>query len=304
MSLRSLIKLSAFLPTLLLTSCLFTGIESTPRITESDVKRQDAATTTEEERFFDGIATEPIAEWAAGKRFVVTSDRINLITRTSGVRLAAGDTIAFSRLTSVTGITGNAALDVELTTSRGDTIVYRANDAAASEMPFVADLDVVAAARERLLGRRLYIITSLWRDSADTPVKGRKFVPVKITAVEAGTADYPVRVDFIETDGDTPAKGSAFITPRSDSRGSRTFAAQFMLRNPREMYPAVNPDHWAAISDGKVARGMTRLECRLALGAPADLDRLPGYSAMHERWVYDNGISLIFEDGILVDYRR
>lgn len=49
---------------------------------------------------------------------------------------------------------------------------------------------------------------------------------------------------------------------------------------------------------------MTRDEARLALGAPANIDRRPGYSFMREIWTYENGIFLIFEDGLLKSFRQ
>ena len=48
---------------------------------------------------------------------------------------------------------------------------------------------------------------------------------------------------------------------------------------------------------------MTRDECRLALGAPNSYRTIPVYNAIVEQWNYDDGLYLIFEDGILTRYR-
>ena len=57
------------------------------------------------------------------------------------------------------------------------------------------------------------------------------------------------------------------------------------------------------IVNSKVAAGMTRDECRLALGAPNSFRTIPVYNAVVEQWNYDDGMYLIFEDGILTRYR-
>jgi hypothetical protein len=49
---------------------------------------------------------------------------------------------------------------------------------------------------------------------------------------------------------------------------------------------------------------MTSSECRLALGAPNDYTRVPTTGGMVERWTYDNGVYLMFEDGVLTRYRK
>jgi hypothetical protein len=61
---------------------------------------------------------------------------------------------------------------------------------------------------------------------------------------------------------------------------------------------------WDNIIHGRVALDMTRSECRLSLGAPKTVDTRPGYSGVRELWVYENGAYLVFEDGLLRDYRN
>ncbi len=54
----------------------------------------------------------------------------------------------------------------------------------------------------------------------------------------------------------------------------------------------------------RVRAGMTRDECRLALGQPTDILRIPTNGGMQERWTYSDGIYLVFDDGFLTRYRR
>ena len=61
-----------------MTSC-FTGIESTPKITASDVKKQNIP-VKEEDSFLSEIKPQPFSEWEKGKRFYVSDDKFSLLT--------------------------------------------------------------------------------------------------------------------------------------------------------------------------------------------------------------------------------
>ena len=50
--------------------------------------------------------------------------------------------------------------------------------------------------------------------------------------------------------------------------------------------------------------GMTKEECSLSLGAPRTIDRMPTRAGLYERWVYVNGVMLVFENGLLTQYRQ
>lgn len=56
--------------------------------------------------------------------------------------------------------------------------------------------------------------------------------------------------------------------------------------------------------NNRVRYGMTLDECRLALGAPAKVRRRTDHSTLYEVWSYENGIYLMFHDGVLKEYRR
>lgn len=90
----------------------------------------------------------------------------------------------------------------------------------------------------------------------------------------------------------------------SDLRATRKFGSLLSLSNPRDRYPEITDANWNNIVNGRVSEDMTREECRLALGAPATVDRRPGYSIMREIWTYENGRYLIFEDGLLRSFRQ
>ncbi len=301
---RFSIAVFALLP---LTGC-FTGIESTPKITASDVRRENALPTTED-GFLAKVTPSPFKEWTAGKRFHVTDDKVSLIfgpTLKPGTKLA-GKTITYDSATTSADFTGREVTDLTFVTPDGQRPVYRINrdistDSASPDVPFTIQKSIIEDARNLLQGKRLYIMTSQWRDSLDRITGGRKFVPVTITDIGYGTANYPIRVTF--TDDGSGKEAMLFLSTGDDTKSSRRFAAQFSLDNPRKRYPAITDETWALIIDGKLRQGMTRDECRLSLGAPNDVDRAAGYNAMHEVWSYENGIYLIFEDGLLKTFRH
>lgn len=83
----------------------------------------------------------------------------------------------------------------------------------------------------------------------------------------------------------------------------RGFATLFSFTDPREKYPQISDETWANIIRGRVALGMTRAECRLALGTPDDVIHRNDHNYLYERWNYDNGVYLVFRDDILENYR-
>lgn len=291
-----------------LTGC-FTGVESTPKITASDVRRGKPVVTPED-TFLADIAGQPFSQWKPGKRFFVADDKISLIfgpTMPAGERLN-GSWIVWDRANPVTGVTGATETDLVFRSARGAEMVYRIALSPDSlrarksvEVPFTIEESIVDSVRARVDGRRLYVVTRYWRDDNDNSVKGRKFVPVTVDSVSPGNSVYPVKVSFHDDNG-TSAR--LFLSPGATGATPRTFATLFAFSDPYLKYPSITPENWALIIDGKVALDMTREECRLSLGAPQDLDRRAGYSSIQEVWVYENGIYLLFEDGLLRRYRK
>lgn len=83
---------------------------------------------------------------------------------------------------------------------------------------------------------------------------------------------------------------------------TRTFERLFFSATRRQ-YPEIKDEIWSLIVRSRVREGMTRQECRLALGQPDDVLRIPTYGGMSERWAYNDGIYLVFDDGYLTAYR-
>lgn len=292
------------------TSC-FTGIESTPRITDKEVSRRNVV-VTEEDRWLADVTPQPLAQWQPGKQFYVTDSKISLALEPGNDAPAQGSVLRYLSSRPVTSLTGGDDTELVFASSSGGEAVYRIN-ADKSELdtrrsisvPFTIEMSMVDSVRSRLVGRDLYVRTSLWYDSVGNAMAGLKYIPVKVIAVEPGNLVYPVKVTFCTSAGkECPDTASVFMSVGAESHSARNFAALFNFSNPRDRYPMITDVNWDRIIHGRVAVDMTRDECRLALGSPSHIDRYQGTSAYGERWTYENGVYLIFFDGILSSFRQ
>lgn len=301
---------SPLLPTLLLltlTGC-FTGVESTPKITGSEV-RKERVVATPEDTYLSEVADAPLSAWESGKRFIVTDDKIKLLFgSTAPVSTLAGKVITYAGASEAVSITGGKVTDLSFRTPDGATLVYRVNqplgeisEKKSFSVPFTIQESMVEQARVLLKGKTLYILTRSWRDDDDNSVTGRQFVPVTITDVSAGNTVYPLKLSFTDANGHS---ARVFMIPGVVKGTPRTFPTLFSFTDPYKKYSHISPENWERIIKGQVALGMTREECRLALGSPKEIDRSANNSFLREVWLYENGIYLVFEDGMLKFYRR
>lgn len=295
---------------LALASC-FTGIESTPRITAGEVRRQDAATPTPEMRFLAGIGPEAPAQWQPGKRFHVADKRVSMLFgRTDGAADGLeGTDLLYAGMEQMPSLTGEGAADVLLTTFRGDTLRYRVDASPAQlrgrerlEIPFTIERAPVERADSLMRGHIYYISTPLWRRTDGRSRTGLRHVPVRVVRVQPGSdAVYPAAVVFVPTD--SPADTAMVMMGLGGPRSPRTFASLFAFGNPRDSYPHITDAVWHNIVHSRVEARMSRDECRLTLGAPERTEQIPTRAGIVERWSYGEGIYLIFEDGLLSSFR-
>lgn len=293
------------------TSGCFTGVEYTPRVSDRDVKRENIITTPED-TFLANVADEGLGEWKPGKRFRVTNDKIRLIfgATASPYDSLGGKTLVFTGAKEAPSITGTSVTDISFVTDPdiGRTFVYRINRPLAKvkeqeslSIPFTIQESLVDEARKLMDRKRYYVLTRTWRDDTDNSVNGRQFVAVNIDSVTPGNDIYPIKVSFTDDNG-TSAR--LFIHPGPRGYTPRSFPAMFSFTDPRIKYPSITDAMWEKIINGKVATDMTREECRLALGSPREVDRGVTNSYLREIWLYENGIYLVFEDGLLKVYRH
>lgn len=295
------------LTALSLSSC-FTGIESTPRITESDVKRSATAQLPADDSSLAEIKPQHLQDWQPGKAFYVTNPKIGLALTLSpaGSTLHEADTLHYRSVTEVTSIMGRPVAQILFDGPRGITAIYRADvsvDRLSSldgvNIPFTVELSVPQTARRLMKGHEYWITTSEWLDTRRQPRRGRKFVPVRVIDVVEGDDTYPVCL-MLEDYTRQPADTFAIMMSVGDGiASSRRFQTMFALTDPHTRYPAITDATWAHIINGRVAEGMTHEEVRLSVGRPVNIDRRPGYGSLREIWTYENGTFLVFEDGLL-----
>ena len=298
----------------LFTSC-FTGIESTPKITAKHLSKEGiAAALPPEESFLRNICADSLGSWHPGKLFYITDSRISIALEPSKNPMPLqGETIEFVEFYEVPSMTGKP--DTELLFRQKDSTMcaYRINmpveelkkKATGIEIPFTIEMSIVDKAREALIDSVFYIRTPVWHTvDGNDAVKWKKFIPVRITAVEPGNQVYPLRVCFTPVDAGDGSQSCVYMSVSDKSKSGRNFSMLFSLSDPRLRYPEITDEVWANIQNGRVAKFMTRDECRIALGAPKSIQRRNIITVLQEMWTYENGVYLLFDDGILQSYRQ
>ncbi len=282
----------------------FTGIESTPKITARDVRRQHA-TETPEMSYARDVTGEPVASWSSGKKFIVSPGKISfaLTPIPTADRLEPGDTLRYPGLQPVRSMTDIDDTIVVLTTMTGDTLQYRIQEPIEEvmkrttlEIPFTIEMTLVDKASALMDGNDYYITTPVWFNENGDNITGRKLVKIHVDSITAGNTNYPLAVHFTDIDGN---RSRVYMSTGTSRSATRNFETLFSLTDPRQRYKDINDDVWDCITRSAVKPEMTREECRLSLGNPREVVR--GHYL--ERWSYDNGYILIFDDGYLSDIR-
>lgn len=297
-----------------LSSC-FTGVESTPKINNAEVKHQNAGNITPEQVYLKSVSPSPLEFWEVGKEFIVTDDKIGVIFTQSSQpsSLGKGDIMEFREAVETLSPVG-AATDLYFSNPTDNaTLIYRINSSLQElrrrdevDIPFTVEKAIVDSAGKIMKGKEFYILTPRWNDDKGNLITRVKFIPVTVVDVTVGNHDLPLRVIFRPNykGMDETTLYNIFMTVGNSARSSRNFETLFALENPRKRYSNVTDENWESIIAGRLKKGMTRDEARLTLGSPVDVDRGHDYSSVYERWLYDGGIYLIFRDGILEQFRQ
>lgn len=297
----------------------FTGVESTPRINDAEVKREKASGVSKEQLFLRDIKPTPPSKWAKNKAFKVSDSRIVRIftPASSDASELVGKNIYFQGIAPARSLTGDDASEITFIDQNGNKYYYRLpgtdtlriNTLSSLEIPFTVDIEIVDKIGDAITGQNYYVRTPAWYN----PVTGEKenglrHVEVHIDSVLPGDSYFPATVCFSVVDesyrnrtGDGPH--ALYMSVGDSKAATRNFDVLFSFDNPRKTYPEIRDDVWALIVASKVREGMTRDECRLALGTPPEVMRTPTYAGMREVWSYSDGVFLIFEDGYLTRYR-
>lgn len=316
MTRNGLLISATMLVAMLAASACFTGVESTPRIGMNDVRKQRAATVTDEQKFLADLVPLRPAEWRPGHRLRVADNKIGLAmtAQSAATDCLAGRDIFFERFRPAVSLTGTDATEIVFSAdSLGSPAKYYYRIGASTadidtmanlQVPFTVDMELVARVDSLMRGNTYFIRTPLWYnpDEPHQSAHGLRHIAVHIDSVVAGDANYPLSVVFSQPEN--PAnRAMVYMTVGNSKAATRNFDVLFSFRDPRLVYPDIKDDVWALIVRSRVKEGMTREECRLALGSPANVQRIPTYGGMREIWQYSDGVFLHFDDGYLARYR-
>lgn len=306
---RKIILYAGCLLSLLMLQSCFTGVEGTKKITLTK-KELSSVAPTKEELYLENVEIEPVGKWKEGRRFKVTDDRLNVVMLSDDAEntLKSGDVIEYAGIEDRLSPDGN---DRSTLVFRKDTALYRLavdktyketiDHYTSSDLPMLIDLTLIEEINGRLAGQTYWTRTPLWYTDDMKYKSGRKYVPVKVTAVEPGDTFFPVKIQFKDDKGDTSYLLMNVGNSGNDTRG---FAKLFMLTDPRKQYRNISDATWEAIQRGEIIAGMTKEECRLSVGNPSDTNVGHDYSRQLEIWNYPDGSYIHFVDDVVVRYRK
>lgn len=304
--------LSSLLSILSLSAC-FTGIEGTKKISLSREDKK-ALAPTPEEIFFPGIEGEPLQQWSEGKQFLAADDKAILVferrSLPQGVEDAplGGKKLSFNGILSKMDVSGTLVTQISFTDglryyvyNTGKPLDQAMTYIKSDQIPMLIDLNLVKKVKDKLVDHKLWTRSPLWYDDSEERIDGKRFVPVTIVDVVPGNMIFPLKIQIEEESGN---KAWMFMNYGNSGTESRSFHNLFSLDNPKRHYPNVSDEVWKNICEGKIILGMTKEECKLALGNPTSVNAGHDYSQTLDIWTYDNGAVLWFVDGILSRFRN
>ena len=295
-----------------LQSC-FTGVEGTKKISLSRDDKK-ALEPSPEEVFFRPVEGVPLSDWQPGRLFVASDNKALLIFDQEGINRSPDDAAMGGHILKFVGMETRLAPDGSENTVLifdDNGTLYRHNtgknpqvalsQVTSDQVPMLIDLQMVESANRLLAGKRLWTRSALWYDDNGERVAGRKYVPVTVEEAQPGNLVFPVKLRIADDNG---LKAWIYMNFGNSGIESRSFANLFSLSDIKSKYPAIDNDVWNLICRGKVREGMTKLECKLALGNPTEVSAGHDYSQTLDLWHYTDGAVLWFEDGLLTRFRQ
>lgn len=290
-----------------------TGIESTKTIkmTKEDVKLMSK---TAEQTFSESIHGSPLSSWNEGKEFLALSDRTLYIFDPTGLsselsgELLKGSKLIFKGLDSYQTpdlkeecilLFDDGKQTYRYRTGKSTTDAMKEIDS--SKLPLMSDLDLILQWKEKLNGKTLWTRSNLWYDEKGDRSSGQKYAKVTIIDVIPTAGDFPMKVKIKDENG---KEAYMQMNYTSEAYDSRNFASLFFLSDPKARYPHITEENWALIKDGKVGLGMTKDECKLAIGNPDEVNAGHTHSQTMDMWQYASGTYLMFTDGLLTRFRQ
>ena len=277
-------------------------------------KIEEAKPSAEELFVKNNFEEKRCAEWTKGRRFIYVSNDLSLLLKpeqdTVPIHVSFKNKIFTFEGMIEKSILGQAQYAVLIFDCEGIKYQYRTEKTIkeikdSDYKPLLPDMvaeEDVLKARKMLIGKTLYIKTSIWYDENGVEIGGHKFVPVVIKDILPGDKVLPIKFVFEDNVGNT-ANVLGTLFPETLATQYTTFDRLFSFDNPRNLYKTISDVNWDLITKSKVMKGMTKDECRLSLCRPNDVRRIPTYGGLKEQWFYNTGSYLFFEDGILTDFR-
>ena len=292
-------------------SC-FTGVESTKTITEKDVRRAELELEKGRSASSLHVFADSLPSWHEGKGFWVVDNQARLIFRPSvdydiDTLDIEGKKLTYEGYGTHLQVDNSEVVEIylkfgsyRLVYDTGRTL----DDVKSSSfsIPFLVDDDMLQFLAKQLKSKTVYVKTPIWYDLENGGLtNGRRFVPVEILDVKPGNRVYPVRMEFRAADnGD---KAFVWMKLPGTYGAGRDFDSMFSMTDVRKQYPNISDSNWNNIIYCKVAEGMTKQECSLAMGSPVNVRQLPNQAGLREYWYYDGGRYLFFVDGVLKEFR-
>lgn len=298
----------------LLTTACGTGIEVTEHVGEKDVRKAIEHAEANQSRVTLNAFVDSVPAWHQGKLFRVVDNQARLLFARSQdfdidtVQLA-GHTLSFQGYD--TGDIYDNRNTVNLIfndTDGGKTYVYRTGKtidefSSSFSIPMLVDMDMVNHIARQVAGNDYYIRTPIWYDRHSEQMRdGRHFIKVHIDSVLPGNAVMPLRVLFTTIDNNERAM--VWVSDNVSTMRGRDFDALFDAVDPHSFYATISDDNWERITRAQVVEGMTKEECRLALGNPKHINEIAEQSGLLEYWYYDGGAYLFFVNGLLQRFRK
>ena len=298
---------------LLATAC-GTGIEVTEHVGEKDVRKAIEHAGANQSRVTLDAFVDSVPAWRQGKLFRVVDNQVRLLFARSQdfdidtVQLA-GHTLSFQGYD--TGDIYDNRNSVNLIfkdTDGGKTYVYRTGKtidefSSGFSIPMLVDLDMVKYIARQVVGNDYYIRTPIWYDRQSEQMRdGRHFIKVHIDSLLPGNAVMPLRVLF--TTIDSNERAMVWLSGNASTMRGRDFDALFDAVDPHSFYTTITNENWERITRAQVVEGMTKEECRLAMGNPKHINESADQSGLREYWYYDGGAYLFFVNGLLRQFRK
>lgn len=295
----------------LMTAC-HTGVDSTDRIEISRKERRLMQTTEADTLLNSAVCNTILANWQPGRVFRAVSDRTAYIFDASSTAAdpsslhLGGKNLLFCGTGNKYGPDGKKKKTIIFSDGTARYIYDtgrrppEADSIRADRLPLLIDMTMIEKADSILRGRTLWTLTPDRYDSDGSLRNERKFMEITVDSVTPGNESLPFRIFF------TTHKGVRYVLaglPPATAH-TLTFPSLFSLRDIRSDYMHIYPEIWENICNGIVTTGMTKEECRLALGNPSEIDRSHNWSSLQERWSYPGGVVLLFEDGRLINFRK